>query len=132
VKRTLNNKVIILIAVLAAAVLLTSCRQASNNYKNISAQELKKMLDSKEKIFLVDVHVPEQAHITATDLFVPFTDVAQNLGKFPKDKNAKIVVYCRSGNMSQEASAELVKNGYTDVSNLEGGIYSWKAAGYGL
>lgn len=131
-KCAINNKLIILIAILAATVLLTSCGTASGSYKNINAQELKRILDSKEKIFLVDVHIPEQAHLTGTDLFVPFDTVADNLGKFPEDKDAKIIVYCRSGNMSEEASAELVKQGYTDVSNLEGGIYAWKAAGYGL
>lgn len=131
-KRNLNGKVIILIAVLAATFVLTSCKPASNSYKNITAKELKQLLDNNEKIFLVDVHIPEQEHLTGTDLFTPFDTVGDNLGKFPEDKDAKIIVYCRSGNMSEEASAELVKNGYTDVSNLEGGIYSWQAAGYGL
>lgn len=131
-KRTRNGKLISLIAVLAAVLLLTSCGKASSDYKNITAKELKTMLDSNEKMFLVDVHIPEQEHITGTDLFTPFDTVGDNLGKFPEDKDAKIIVYCRSGNMSQDASAELINNGYTDVSNLEGGIYSWKAAGYGL
>ena len=46
--------------------------------------------------------------------------------------NAKIVVYCRSGSMSAIAARELVKLGFTNVSNLAGGMVEWEKRGYEL
>lgn len=102
-------------------------------YKNISAQEFKGVLDSQKKDFLlVDVHIPEQRHIAGTDLFVPYNEIDRNQAKFPKDKDMKIVLYCRSGSMSQEAAFTLADLGYTNLYNLDGGIYAWEAAGYSV
>lgn len=103
----------------------------STAYKNISPKELDKIIN-KGDIFLVDVHVPEQTHLPNTDLFVPFNKIKENINKFPKDKNTSIVVYCRSGNMSMEASSELIKFGYKNVSNLVGGINAYRESHYGL
>jgi rhodanese-related sulfurtransferase len=101
-------------------------------YKNISSKELKELLDAQEDIFLLDVHIPEQEHITGTDTFIPFNQIAQNSSELPEDKDAQIVVYCRSGNMSETASEKLAEMGYTNVKNLSGGINQWKSEGYEL
>lgn len=92
----------------------------SVSVKNISAIELKQMLENKD-FFLLDVHIPEQEHIEGTDVFIPFDQIAQNLEMLPEDRNTPLVVYCRSGNMSLTASQQLIELGYTNVSNLEGG-----------
>jgi len=52
--------------------------------------------------------------------------------QIPADKNAKIVVYCRSGAMSAAASEELVKNGYTSILNLKDGMIGWEQSGYNI
>ena len=52
--------------------------------------------------------------------------------QIPADKNAKIVVYCRSGTMSAAASEELVKNGYTNILNLKDGMIGWEQSGYNI
>lgn len=90
------------------------------NYKDIDAQELGQMLEDKDFI-LIDVHIPEQERIEGTDLFIPFDEIKNNLGLLPENKDAKIVLYCRSGNMSERASEDLIKAGYTNVYNLVGG-----------
>lgn len=90
------------------------------SFSNISPLELKSMLLDKD-FFLLDVHIPEQEHIDGTDEFIDFRTVKDNLDKLPQDKDAKIVVYCRSGSMSQQVSTELTEMGYTNVFNLEGG-----------
>jgi rhodanese-related sulfurtransferase len=90
------------------------------SYTDIDSEELNKMLE-QEDLFLVDVHIPEQERIEGTDLFVPYNEIKDNIEQFPANKDAKIVFYCRSGNMSMRASEDLIKAGYTNVYNLVGG-----------
>jgi phage shock protein E len=98
-------------------------------YTDLSPQELKAMLDKKD-FFLVDTHIPPEGRLPQTDARIPYNEVQQRIGEFPSDKNAKIVLACRSGAMSTEASKTLVKLGYSNVYNLAGGMNAWKAAGY--
>lgn len=99
------------------------------SYTNLTPAELKTMLDNKD-FFLVDTHTPPEGRLPKTDVRIRFDQVEQQISQFPADKNAKIVLSCRSGRMSSEASATLVKLGYTNVYNLEGGMNAWKSVGY--
>ena len=99
-------------------------------YKNMSVDELHNQLKTKNFVF-VDVHIPEQKHINETDAFIPYNDIENQLEGLPKDKNAKIVLYCRTGHMSQIAAEKLAKDGYTNVYNVVGGIVEWNSKGYG-
>lgn len=94
----------------------------------ISPQDLAAKL-AKKNFFFVNVHIPYGGEIDKTDAFIPFDKIGDNLDKFPADKTAAIVVYCRSGRMSEEAAKDLVARGYTNVSDLAGGMNAWKAAG---
>ena len=44
------------------------------------------------------------------------------------DRNTKLLMVCRSGRRSRNAAAELIENGFTDVSNLTGGMIAWNEA----
>ncbi len=90
------------------------------SFTNISAQELKQKLETKD-FFLLDVHIPEQEHIKGTDEFIAFDKIEENITKLPENKETQIIVYCRSGNMSITASKKLNELGYKNVINLEGG-----------
>lgn len=98
------------------------------SYTNINPQELKTMLANKDFVF-VNTHIPYEGEIEPTDAFVPYDALDENLGKLPADKNAKIVLYCRSDRMSTIAAKELVKKGYTNLYNLVGGMVAWESAG---
>lgn len=100
------------------------------SYRNIDAPTLWQMLRQKD-FLLINVHIPYAGELPQTDLFIPFNAIEQS-EELPEDKDAKIVVYCRSGPMSAQAAATLVKLGYTDVWNLKQGMREWKEAGYPL
>ncbi len=124
---------------LLATLLLAACAApaasagkvsvSGGSYTNVSAVQLRSMLDKKD-FTLVNVHIPYEGEIAKTDAFVPYNEIDKNLNKLPADKNAKIVLYCRSGRMSSMAAESLVRLGYTHVWNLDGGMVGWETQGY--
>ena len=102
-------------------------------YNNINTDELKTILNNKDFVF-VNVHIPFEGNIADTDLSIPYDQITEPtyLSQLPADKNAKVVLYCRSGRMSAIAAEELVKLGYTNIWNLKDGMLDWEQAGYPL
>ena len=126
-------------AFLVAAFLLTACQSKSvtgevvsvngGSYKNVMPKELNTMLKNKDFVF-VNVHIPFAGNIAGTDLSIPYDQIENELSQLPSDKNAKIVLYCRSGHMSTIAAEKLVSLGYTNVWTLKGGMMEWEKAGF--
>lgn len=126
----------ILITVLVFAFALAGCaapadsQQDGPGYTNIDVETLENMIDERRETFLlVNTHIPFEGNIPDTDMTIPFNEITENLDKLPDDKDAEIVLYCRSDNMSHDAAADLVEAGYTNVKNLVGGFNAWKDAG---
>jgi len=101
---------------------------AGGEYRDVSVPDLQTMMEDKDFVF-VNVHIPFEGDLPNTDLSIPFDEIGQHLDQLPADKDAKIVLYCRSGRMSQIASEELVRLGYTNIWNLDGGFIAWEEAG---
>ena len=97
-------------------------------YVSVSPDEFYRMIQ-EEDVFVVDVHVPEQRHIPGTDVWIPYNRIEEFSDVLPEDKNAKILVYCRSGHMSKIAASKLAEMGYRNIYDLDGGINAWKRAG---
>jgi len=101
------------------------------SYTDVTVSELQTMLANKDFTF-VNVHIPFEGDIANTDLSIAYNEIAQNQEQLPGDKNAKIVLYCRSDRMSRTAAETLVNLGYTNVWNLDGGMVAWEQAGLPL
>ena len=115
----------IIFAVLVLA--LTGCAGSSeNSYTQISMDEAIEMMETEENYIILDVRTKEEfdaGHIEdAINIAneVIHQDQSDNL----PDKEQLILVYCRSGNRSKQASEKLVKQGYTNVYEF-GGIIDW-------
>ncbi len=100
----------------------------SQSKDTVSAGQLKKMLGNKDFTF-INVHTPYEGEIEKTDTFIPFDKVVENAGSLPKDKNAPIILYCKTGRMSTIALETVQKLGYTNVKQLAGGMEAWQSSG---
>ncbi len=92
----------------------------------ISVEELKRRLDAKEDVFVLDVREPHEYPIANLGApLIPVGDVEKRISELADKKDAEIVVHCRSGARSQRAALLLKNAGFTHVSNLAGGILAW-------
>lgn len=130
--------ILLLIAIAAAGLSMAAMKAqrgasqvAEGTYQNITPKQLNLMLRKKD-FLLVNVHVPYEGEIPGTDVFVPYNEVQKRASMFPTDRQAQIVVYCMTGRMSAIAAEALVRMGYTNVLNLDGGMVAWEKEGYPL
>ena len=110
---------------LALVLLLTACAQAAS-YEQITQEEAKQIMDTTNGYILLDTRTQEeydQSHIPGA-LLIPHTEIADRAKAELPDKDQVILVYCRSGNRSKQASAALAELGYTNVKEF-GGINTW-------
>jgi rhodanese-related sulfurtransferase len=103
----------------------------SDGYTDITVDQLNQMMESKD-FTLVNVHIPYEGDLPNTDLSIPYNDLESHLDQLPEDKNAPLVLYCRSGSMSTQAAETLVDLGYTNIMEVDGGMNAWRSAGYDL
>ena len=95
-----------------------------NGIPQITAVELKKRLDNKDDIFVLDVREPYEYQIANLGAkLVPLGELPQRAGELDKDRET--IVHCRSGGRSQKAAEFLAQNGFKKVWNLAGGITGW-------
>jgi rhodanese-related sulfurtransferase len=95
----------------------------------ISVQELKRKLDAKEDVFVLrEPHEYQIVNLGAP--LIPVGEVERRASELAQKelagkKDAEIIVHCKSGARSQRASIALKQAGFTNVSNLTGGILAW-------
>ena len=95
-------------------------------YKQISQEEAKKLLDTEKDFILLDVRTRQEyeaGHIPGA-ILIPHDEVEDRAALELPKKDQLILVYCRSGNRSKQASQILANMGYTNVQEF-GGINDW-------
>ena len=119
----------LLFGILSFALLGMGCGgqdDGSAAYKKISASQAKVFMDSGDPYVLLDVRTEEELqerHIRGT-ILIPYTEVKDRAASELPDKDALILIYCRSGRRSAIAAKELIRKGYTRVYDF-GGINDW-------
>ncbi|MBN2851777.1 MAG: rhodanese-like domain-containing protein [Clostridia bacterium] len=99
--------------------------QATATYTSISQKEAKEKIDN-EDVIILDVREQsefDEGHLPNA-LLIPLGTLQKNAESMLPDKNAQILVYCRSGNRSKQGSEILVGLGYTNIYEI-GGINTW-------
>ena len=120
-----------LILIMLAMMLLTACGQDKANkqeavYVNITAEQAKEIMDSREGYIILDTRTQEEydeSHIPGA-ILIPYDEILEEAGGVLTDKEQMILVYCRSGRRSKLAAEDLVKLGYTNIKEF-GGIIDW-------
>ena len=105
-----------------------------NNVPSCNVNEAKSTIENSKDCLILDVRSPEeysQAHIAGSKL-IPLNVLGNKLGELSKFKEKEVLVICRSGNRSMSATSMLVKDGFTNAKNVEGGIMSWHRQGHPL
>ena len=100
--------------------------ESSSSYQQVDAETAKKMMDEEEDYAILDARTQaeyDQGHIPGA-ILMPHDTVADAAEDALPDKDQLILVYCRSGNRSKQASQTLADLGYTNVVEF-GGINSW-------
>ena len=117
-----------LLSVFLAAILLVGCSvpKETASYRQISMDEAITMMEEESGYIILDVRTPEEfadKHIPGA-VNIPNESIStEEIPELP-DKDQLILVYCRSGNRSKQASEKLADMGYTNVVEF-GGINNW-------
>lgn len=94
--------------------------------KEITVQELKEKKDNGDDFLLVDVREDVEYLVSNLDgQHIPLGQLETRLDEIEADKDAQIVMMCRSGGRSGRAVGIMEGNGFTNVYNLQGGITAW-------
>lgn len=94
---------------------------------NITAQQAKEIMDSREGYIILDTRTQEEydeSHIPGA-ILIPYDEILEKAEDVLTDKDQLMLVYCRSGRRSKLAAQDLQTLGYTNIKEF-GGIIDWK------
>lgn len=118
-----------LILALGITLMLPLGVAAEPTFASISMEEAAPRMAEPQHPLILDVREPDEfaaGHVPGA-LNVPLKQVGAWAKAQPKDR--PVMVICRSGKRSLRASAELAEQGFTQVTNVQGGFLAWKERG---
>ena len=130
------KKTALLIISVLTVILFTGCSKSSDpdpakeskagSWQQITQQQAYELMQKETDYIILDVRTPEefaQGHIPDA-INIPNETIGTDRPQQLQDLDQMILVYCRSGNRSKQASEKLAKMGYTNVLEF-GGINTW-------
>jgi rhodanese-related sulfurtransferase/predicted small secreted protein len=104
----------------------------AGEYRTLSIDEFADIVENHADDYeIINVHIPYAGEVANTGAKIPYNDLGALMAAIP-DKNTPVILYCRSGNMSQQASTALIRQGYTQVWDVPGGMIAWQSSGRAL
>ena len=110
------------LAVVAPRLMGQDAAEVSVQQANGMSQQGALLLDVREESEYAALHAPQAK-------LMPLGDVSSRLKEIDAYKEKPVVVVCRSGRRSAKAVAILKEAGFTQVSNVQGGMIAWEQAG---
>ena len=123
------------LATIIFITIFAGCTSTNSNWERVSAEDFSEEIENNPDAFILDVRTQEEweedGHLEGATL-IPHSSLESRDSELPIDKEETLLVYCRSGNRSQQAAQTLQEMGYIDIIELESGIIGWKDAGYSV
>jgi rhodanese-related sulfurtransferase len=123
------KRALIISIFLLSLLIISSGPVLAADYTRIKGSTLVGFLEDATEELIIDVREPElfaEGHVPGA-INIEYKEAKMNgLDNITKDKGARIVFVCHGGPMGDTLSRKLVKQGYTNVYNLVGGMYRWQ------
>ena len=117
------------LVVIVALLVMDAYKRKLLGFQDIKPQEAVRLINHEGAIPL-DVREDkefDEGHILNA-LHIPYGLIEKRLAELESYKNQPLIVYCRSGQRSAQASSVLRKQGFEHVYKLSGGMMAWRSA----
>jgi rhodanese-related sulfurtransferase len=126
----INSRTAILVFSIVSLFGLAATVLAATQFKVVSTDQLKKMIDQKQTFMLIDSRTPQEyqeAHIKGS-VSIPDKKLIENMALLPKDKSELLVIYCNGMKCgkSQRLAVQLEPLGYNNIMIYSEGIPVWE------
>lgn len=125
------KKLLQIFAIALFAISLIACAQESTG-ESITASDLDALISSGNAPFILDVRSEKEfadGHIPGA-INIPHTQLETRIAELNDQKSNTIVLHCRSGGRAATADEILRRNGFTQITELEGHMLGWEKGGY--
>lgn len=119
----------IALAVVLAMLIYSYVGDKLSGYQSVGADEAVRLYNQDALVLDVRTEAEYKGGFIGEAQNITPAELASKMKSLLSHKDKPVLVYCQSGGRSASAARQLVKEGFTQVSNLSGGILAWKSAG---
>ena len=121
-----NTLLFVGLAAVIALIIMTELKRATKGYKEVLPSEAVRLINKEDALVLDVRETNELGQGSIIDSkHVALSVLPEKLANLSKNKDQPILVFCKMGNRSAQACKLLLKNSYTNVFGLKGGITAW-------